>query len=171
MTETKSISENACAAGEQLHRSVLRLLRLLQTERSNKNKLNKGQSNKDQLNWSKISILGRLYRDGRSTATDLAAYLRIQPQSLTRLIAGLKRDGLIIGQPNPADRRQTLLEITDTGVTLLMADIAGQRTLLARVIADTLTSTEQELLRLSAELIDRLAEGIEKEGGQGRDLP
>jgi DNA-binding MarR family transcriptional regulator len=82
------------------------------------------------LSMAKLGVLGRLYRNGTTTPTALAAYLRIQPQSLTRLLADLQRRKLITRRPDEADRRQSLLE---------------------------LTPAEQELLRIAAGLMDRLA--------------
>jgi DNA-binding MarR family transcriptional regulator len=134
----------------QLHRSALRLSRVFQATRPAKG-----------LSLSKLSVLGRLYREGAATATALAGYLRIQPQSLTRLIADLERRKQITRQSNDADRRQSLLKITDTGVQLLLEEIRDQRAKLAQTIAMALTPAEQGMLRLAAGLMDHLAEVIE----------
>ena len=73
-------TDNAIQTAHQLHSSVMGLLRVIQRGRPDK-----------KLSLSKISILGRLYRVGSATATTLAAYLHIKPQSLTRLIADLEK--------------------------------------------------------------------------------
>jgi DNA-binding MarR family transcriptional regulator len=138
--------ETTIDTANQLHRSALRLLRLLRTTQSVKG-----------LSSSKLAVLGRLYQAGRATATALAAYLRIQPQSLTRLVADLERRKLITRRQNDADRRQSLLEISDAGAQLLTEEIHGQRLKLAQAMARELTVTEQELLRLAASLMDRLS--------------
>ena len=106
-------------------------------------------------------MLGRLYREGMTTATALAAYLRIQPQSLTRLVADLERRKLITRRPNGADRRQSLLAITDAGGQLLIETVHDQQVKLAHTIAKELTPAEQELLRIAAGLMDHLATVIE----------
>ena len=147
MKELNSPTETA----NQLHRSVLQLIRLLRTDRPGKT----------ELSWSKLSVLGRLHRQGQATATDLAAYLRVQPQSLTRLLADLEKSGLITRQPNQADRRQNMLEITKKGVKELLEDISGQRQWLAEVIAVELTPVEADLLWLATSLMDRLAAAVE----------
>jgi DNA-binding MarR family transcriptional regulator len=147
-----------------LHSSALRLFRLLRATRPATG-----------LSSSKLSVLGRLYRDGVATATELAAYLRIQPQSLTRLIAELERRKLITRRPSDTDRRQHLLEITDEGVQLLMQNLRDERVRLAQIIADTLTPAEQELLRLAAGLMDHLSTVTEAQtaasGEKKRDDP
>jgi DNA-binding MarR family transcriptional regulator len=140
-------SNGTIDTANQLHHSVLHLFRVMRTVRSGSG-----------LTLSKLSILGRLYRDGMATATALATYMRIQPQSLTRVIADLEQQKLIKRQPNGIDRRESLLEITKTGTQLLVKDIQDQREELARTIAKELTPAEQELLRIAAGLMDRLAE-------------
>lgn len=137
-------------AANQLHGSALRLLRVFRATRPAKG-----------LTLSGLSVLGCLFRDGTATATDLAAYLRVKPQSLTRLLADLEQNGFIARRPNDEDRRQTFLEITHAGARTLMEDVRDQRDSLAQVIEKELTTAEQELLRIAANLMDRIAEGAE----------
>jgi DNA-binding MarR family transcriptional regulator len=150
MKPSENLSETAVDTASQLHRSALRLLRLIRAARP-----------AEGLGPSRLSVLGRLYRNGTTTPTDLAAYLRIQPQSLTRLLADLQRRKLITRRPGDADRRQSLLQITAAGSELLIREVRGQSTLLARTIAAELTPAEQELLRIAAGLMDRLAAAAE----------
>jgi DNA-binding MarR family transcriptional regulator len=146
MTTSNDPSGATVDTANQLHRSALRLLRVLRATRPARG-----------LSSSKLAVLGRLYQDGMATATALAAYLRIQPQSLTRLIADMERRNMITRRQDDADRRQSLLEITDTGRQLLMQEIGAQRVRLAETMAKELTVTEQELLRLAAGLMDHLS--------------
>jgi len=145
--EDESI-KTALDTASRLHRSVLQLPRLLMPDGV------KG------LSMSKLGVMGYLYRQGTTTATELAAYLRIQPQSLTRLITDLEKQSWIKRHPNDADHRQNLLEITEEGTSMLIKGVMSQRLALARAIVDALTPAEQEMLRLSAGLIDRLAQAI-----------
>lgn len=58
---------------------------------------------------SKLSILGWLARSHQPlTASRLAELERLQPQSLTRVIAEHDASGLIWRRENEADRRQLL---------------------------------------------------------------
>jgi DNA-binding MarR family transcriptional regulator len=152
------ISEISTDTANQLHTSVLRLFRLLRDTRSTKG-----------LSLAKLIVLAQLNREGVATATALAAYLRVQPQSLTRQVADLKRRKLITRRPDKADRRQSLLEITEKGIQLLTEELRGQRMKLARTMAEELTSTEQEMIRLASGLLDRLAASIERQTVAGRD--
>jgi DNA-binding MarR family transcriptional regulator len=146
MNASNHLSEPTIDTANQLHRSALRLLRVLRATRPAK-----GSST------SKLAVLGRLYQDGKTTATALAGYLRIQPQSLTRLVADLERHKLITRRQDDADRRQSLIQITEAGTRLLMEEIGVQRVTLAETMAKELTVTEQELLRLASGLMDQLA--------------
>ena len=135
---------------DQLQLGVFRLLRMIRSLRP-----------PGELSWARISVLGALQTEGRTTATALAAYLGVKPQSLTRLLADLEESGLITRQPDQADRRQSLLEITPAGTALLSEEIGEQRLTLARIIAEKLTPAEQEMLRLAAGLMDQLATASE----------
>ncbi len=110
---------------------------------------------------SRLMVLGRLKRGGSTTATELASFLRIQPQSLTRLLASLEEAGMIVRTADETDRRQNRIEITDAGAGALAADVQGRRLKLAQAIANSLTPVEQGLLRLSNELIDRISAALD----------
>ena len=147
MKKPEEPSTSATDAANQLHRSALRLFRALRAARQGEG-----------LTLSKAGVLGYLYRDGVTTSTELAAYLRVKPQSLTRLLADLEKGKLIVRRPNGEDRRENLLEITEAGAKLLIEDIRGQRARLSQAIEGELTGAEKELLRIAAGLMDRIAE-------------
>jgi DNA-binding MarR family transcriptional regulator len=111
------------------------------------------------LSLNRLSLLGLLCRNGPMTATSLAAAERLQPQSLTRMLARLERDELIVRRPDDTDRRQVLIDVTEKGIGVLGEDTRRREAWLAGVMAERLTATERELLRLAAGLMDRLADG------------
>ncbi len=154
MNESSNESDSATETASQLHRSCLRLSRVLHATRPAKG-----------LSLSRLGVLGFLYRKGATTATALASYLGLQPQSLTRLIADLERRKLIARRANQADRRQIILKITRAGTQLLLEHVRGQRIRLAQTMTQALTPAEQGMLRLAADLMDRLAEMTEPPSG------
>jgi DNA-binding MarR family transcriptional regulator len=91
------------------------------------------------------------------TASDLAQIERLQPQSVTRLIADLEERGLIRRKQDAGDRRQFLLAITSEGHDLLAEDARRQNMWLARKMAETLTPAEREILGIAAGLMERLS--------------
>ncbi len=91
------------------------------------------------------------------TASDLARLERLQPQSLTRIIADLGEQGLIHRKRDEVDRRQFLIEITEKGHGLLVGDARRQNAWLAQAMAERLTDAERKVLRIAADLLERLA--------------
>jgi DNA-binding MarR family transcriptional regulator len=106
----------------------------------------------------RLSVLGHLSRNGAMTPGALAGIDRLQPQSLTRTLAGLLEDGLISRQPDPADRRRALLVLTAAGQDVLRSDMRARDRWLADAMAASLTRTECEVLRLAGDLMEQLAE-------------
>src|SRR3569833_1040198 len=96
-------------------RGVLRLGRRLRAERAGAVRL------------SALSMLATLHRVGPMPAARLAKAERLQPQSLSRLISQLEREGLIKRHPGEKDRRTLILEITAVGRQALSRDMAARR--------------------------------------------
>ena len=134
-------------AATALRQSLSRLTRRLRLERHDR-----------ALSLGKLSVLGHLHRDGALTPSALAQAEAVQPQSLTRLLADLEVAGLALRRQDPRDGRQYLIEITPDGRETLRRDARAQAAWLADAIAAQLNSTELEVLRLAAGLMDRLAE-------------
>ena len=130
----------------EIRLGVMRLSRRLRAERP-----------ADGLSLNKSSILGHLRRRGPMTAGALAAADRQQPQSLTRVLAELQRDGLISRTRDDHDARQSVLSLTDAGREALARDLA-QRDAWLEVALDDVTDTERELLVLAARLMTRMAD-------------
>jgi DNA-binding MarR family transcriptional regulator len=113
------------------------------------------------LGVSKLGILARLHQDGPATAKYLAAYLGLQPQSMTRLLSTMENAGLIHRHLDQTDRRQIRIELTDEGRKLLLEDVARRHDRLARSLIRVLTTAEIELLRIAAGLMERVTAAIE----------
>jgi DNA-binding MarR family transcriptional regulator len=110
------------------------------------------------LSATKLVLLGQLYRRGPATGADLAERERIQPQSLTRVLAELVREGLISRRPDPQDGRKQLLDITPRGRAALTGDMQARDAWLAKAMEAELSDAEREVLRLAAKLMERLAD-------------
>jgi DNA-binding MarR family transcriptional regulator len=130
-----------------VRRGVIRLSRRLQAERPERSEP-----------LLRLAVLGHLSRDGALSPGALAAAERLQPQSLTRTLFGLERDGLLSRQVDPADRRRSVLALTESGAEALRRDMSQRDGWLARAMAEGLNPTEQEILRLAGDLMERLAE-------------
>ena len=120
--------------------------------------LNSTELSPPELSNQALGILAHLYRRGPMTPGALAAAERLQPQSLTRTLARLERQGLVALQPDDRDRRRSLLALTDAGHQALARDMRHRDGWLAGAMARQLTPAERDLLRIAAELMDRLAD-------------
>jgi DNA-binding MarR family transcriptional regulator len=104
-----------------------------------------------------LGVLANLHRRGPMSPGELAAAERIQPQSLTRTLAGLEADRQLARSQDPEDGRRSLLQITDAGRAALRDDMQRRDAWLTDAMTRELTVTERELLRLAGELLERLA--------------
>ena len=147
MTPTmQSASRTDTGLASELRLSVARLSRRLRSERQPDNP----------LSVASLSALGVLFREGECTIGALAAHERVQPPSMTRTVNCLVDDGYAVRRPSETDGRSTLVDISDKGRQILMADRRRREAWLARQLKD-LTPDERDLLRRVAPLIERLA--------------
>jgi DNA-binding MarR family transcriptional regulator len=109
------------------------------------------------LSPSKLILLGWLMRRGSLTPGELAALERVRPQSLTRTLASLEDEGLVSRRPGAEDRRQSVIAITEQGRAALSHDMRQSDMWLATAMAERLSPTECEILRLATQLMERLA--------------
>jgi len=130
-----------------LRRGVTRLARRLRLERPGE-----GES------LLQLTVLALLRSRGPMTPGELAAAERIQPQSLTRTLTALEAAGLVVRRPDPRDGRRSLLTITEDGLQAIRHDVRQRDAWLAAAMAALLSPVERKLLRLAAELMERLAE-------------
>jgi DNA-binding MarR family transcriptional regulator len=135
------------AVARNVRGAVVRLARRLQSQRQ-----------EHDVSATGIALLARLYRDGTATPKALADAEGAQPQTLTRVIASLEAQHLINRRPDPADGRGVLLDITAEGLLLLRDHADTQAAWLTGAIDAELTGVERDILRLAAELLDRLAD-------------
>ncbi|HEV7657104.1 MAG TPA: MarR family transcriptional regulator [Mycobacteriales bacterium] len=135
------------AEAAALRDGVLRLSRRLQGERSTSG-----------LSLTKISMLGHLVRRGPQSPGELAAADRLQPQSVTRVLAELERDGLVQRYADPADRRTRRLRITVSGRAALGADMRQRDEWLAGALARELSPAERAVLAEAGDLLARLGD-------------
>ena len=112
----------------------------------------------NRLPLPQVQALGRLYRDGSQSVSDLAAGERIRPQSMAQTIGDLEAAGLVRRRPDPDDGRRSLVELTDDGAAVLLADRALREGWLAGAISEDLSAEEQSLLEQAVPLLRRLAE-------------
>jgi DNA-binding MarR family transcriptional regulator len=107
---------------------------------------------------AQMAVLGRLDRCGAATVSALAAAERVRPQSMSQTVGELEADGLVMRHPDPTDRRQLLVELTETGHTALADERRHREGWLARAIAEDLSPAERAALEAALEPLRRLAD-------------
>ncbi|KIQ18859.1 MarR family transcriptional regulator [Rhodococcus sp. Leaf7] len=68
-----------------------------------------------QVTLTQLSALATLARDGAMTPGTLAARERVQPPSMTRVVASLGDVGLVERMPHPTDGRQIIVSLSEAG--------------------------------------------------------
>lgn len=111
-----------------------------------------------ELSLNQVAVLGRIVTHGPVTPGEVAAQLRMLPQSLTRTFAALEEFGFVRRLPDPGDGRQALLLATAEGRAAIRNEMRPRDRWLARAMAELLTPAEVELLDQAAELMLQLAE-------------
>lgn len=64
------------------------------------------------------SLLRVLWRQENLNQREVAARMRLERASMTRLLAEAEKSGLVIRTPHPTDKRQTLVGLTEHGRSL-----------------------------------------------------
>jgi len=116
------------------------------------------QGNPGDLTPSQTSVLRHLERDGPATVTNLARVEGVRPQSLGATVSVLEAAGLIRGEADPRDGRQTILSLTATCRKMIKAGRAAREDWLFRAIRSKFTSAEQEELAKGVQLLRRLVD-------------
>jgi DNA-binding MarR family transcriptional regulator len=130
--------------------SVSRLARRLRAER-----LAKGIE--PGLSDTQLAALAALERHGAMTPGELADHEKVQPPSMTRVIAALEERGLVTRAPHATDRRQVVLTATGQGVEVVRLSRRLREAWLAKRLRE-LTPQERALLRQAAPILEKLSQ-------------
>ena len=116
----------------------------------------------NQVPFSQASLLTQLHEQGTPQRMSALAHRNeVAPRTVTTLVDGLERRGLVHRTSDPEDRRAVLVEITEKGAAL-MQEIEWGRQALADEFVTGLTPAERvEFARLLRKL--RPASGNDEE--------
>jgi DNA-binding MarR family transcriptional regulator len=110
-----------------------------------------------ELSDTQFAALAALERQAAMTPGELAAHEKVQPPSMTRVIAVLEERGLVARAPHPTDRRQVVLTATAAGRSLVEQVRRLREAWLARRLAE-LSEQERSVLRTAAPVLDKLSQ-------------
>ena len=94
---------------------------------------------------------------GPQTLSALAAAEQVRLPTMTRLVQGLERDGLVARAPDPDDRRRVVIRPTARGAAILRAGRARRVARLAESLKH-LPPADLACLRRAAELLETLTD-------------
>jgi DNA-binding MarR family transcriptional regulator len=106
---------------------------------------------------TQLSALATVERHGPLSAGDLAAFERVQPPSMTKVIAVLEDAGLVRRDAHPADKRQAIIAITPEGASLLATSRRIGDAWLGAQLAK-LEDDERDLLSRLGPILDKLVD-------------
>jgi len=149
MTTSQQTRSDAGLASA-LRISVSRLARRLRAERLAKG-LEPGLSD------TQLAALGALERHTQMTPGELADHEKVQPPSMTRVIAVLEERGLVMRGPHASDRRQVVLTVTEPGRAVVQQSRQLREAWLARRLRE-LTPQERATLRAAAPILEKLSQ-------------
>jgi DNA-binding MarR family transcriptional regulator len=95
---------------DQLHSAAIHLLRQLRKE-----------DDASGLSAPRLSALWVVVFGGPVTLGQLARAEQVRPPTMTKIVTGLEKDGLVKRQPDPHDKRLTRIVATSKGQRILIA--------------------------------------------------
>ena len=102
--------EDAQALADQLHSAAIHLLRQLRKE-----------DDSSGLSAPRLSALSVVVFGGPLTLGELARAEQVKPPTMTRIVTGLEKEGLVKRKGDRGDRRLTRIEATPKGQKVLFA--------------------------------------------------
>ncbi len=108
------------------------------------------------LTQSQLSVLTSLELAGALTPRELAESERVQPPTMTKIVARLEEIGVVQRTPHPTDGRQVILSATPRGREALAETRRVRDAWLTKQLA-ALSDAERDTLRAAVEIIIRIA--------------
>lgn len=142
MTTTLSAADLELAHSVRM--AITRLARRLRNQRADLS-----------LTATQLSALAALDQHGPLTCGALAEHERVQPPSMTRVLAALEEKGMVASSAHPTDRRQKMVEVTPAAHAMLVADRRAREEWLAQRMTE-LSAAEVAALRAATPVLEKL---------------
>ena len=147
MTSPKREGE-ALVLADQIHSAAIHLLRHLRKE-----------DDASGLSAPRLSALSVVVFGGPVTLGQLARAEQVKPPTMTRIVTGLEKDGLVRREGDERDKRLTRIYATAKGRKVLMAGRARRVELLARAV-ENLSARQLADLRRGIQLLRELIDSM-----------
>jgi DNA-binding MarR family transcriptional regulator len=104
---------------------------------------------------SQLAALSTIERRGPMTLGELASAERVQPPTVTAVLARLEEAGLVVRTTHERDRRVSMVAVTRAGVEFLRESRRAKEAFLARKLA-ALSDDDRAALARSAVLLEEM---------------
>src|ERR1039457_1730909 len=149
MTTTRTRTDAGLATALRI--SVSRLARRLRAQRA------VSGMTEAVLSETQLAALSALEVHHAMRPGELAEHEKVQPPSMTRVIAVLTERNLVLKSPHPRDRRQVILTVTGEGRAVVQSVRRRKDAWLAQRLAE-LTSAERATLRAAVPILEKLSQ-------------
>jgi DNA-binding MarR family transcriptional regulator len=149
MTDTQTRTDAGLATALRI--SVSRLARRLRAQRT------ASGLTEAVLSETQLAALAALEAHQAMTPGELAEHEKVQPPSMTRVIAVLEERDLVLRSPHLTDRRQVVLTVTTEGRALVQRVRRRKDAWLAQRLAE-LTAEERAILRAAVPIVEKLSQ-------------
>jgi DNA-binding MarR family transcriptional regulator len=151
-----SRSKRPVEAADELMKSMTRLRARLRSESA---------PTEMAATWSQLTTLARIIAEGPTTTSALAQAEHVRRQSMAETVAALRANGLVASEPDPSDRRKTLIMATEKGQQLTATIPAAREAWLSSAIRASLDADEQQTLLKAAAIMNRIADSTPAQPG------
>jgi DNA-binding MarR family transcriptional regulator len=141
---TQPATQRTAELASILRLSLLRAARRIRSQRVN-----------TFVTLSQLSALATVGKCGPLSAGEIAGIERVQPPSMTKILASLEAAGWVERSSHPDDRRQSIISITPAGRQLLDEETRARDTWLAQRLMD-FSAEDLQKLRDAVSVLDRL---------------
>jgi len=114
------------------------------------------QSPHPELSLGQLAALRSLERHGSMTPRELSEHEKVQPPSMTKILARLEVTGYIVRQPHPDDGRQVTVRPSPAGLALLADDRRRRDAWIAQRMRN-LEPEEVAALRAALPVLEKLS--------------
>jgi DNA-binding MarR family transcriptional regulator len=106
---------------------------------------------------TEIETVGHIARHQRIQPTELATLTRVTPQSMSQILTSMEKAGIIRKTPDKEDKRKVYISLSPAGQDLLEQTRYERDAWLKKMIDETLTKEETDILARAIPILNKLA--------------